>query len=82
MKARTKFPNKPPFEFFFSSSYDYVISVRFKMDPDFNELEFSGKYQKVVESLDPSLSHEFHKIDEVPSKEKIAVRSVFSFLKL
>jgi hypothetical protein len=43
LKARTKFPNKPPFTVFYQSCYDHIVAVQLNVNPRLEELEFSQK---------------------------------------
>lgn len=82
IRARTKFPNKSPFSVFFQSCYDHIATVASTLNPQLDELDFSKKYARLLLSLDPAMIADVKKRDQVPTKEVIAIRTVFHHLRL
>jgi len=48
LKARSIFPNEPPFQVFHRSCYDFICSIAFAMNPLLDELEFTKEYGSLL----------------------------------
>jgi len=67
---------------FYQSCYDHVAGLQFTLNPSLDELEFSKKYGRVLAALDPALSPDVKRHDQSPTKDIIAIRTVFNHLRL